>query len=237
MKYLFITLNVQDGENKHTHRVLHVSQGTDIKFIAQWYAAHFYGTEAERNDDRWEFQAGSIAVELENVIELSLFEYQLMNRLFDGYGEMKPYFEIVHAGFQEGIGREEIQIHAGENGNIYLIKTPEGIIVDVYGQNDLVDTLSIFEDEFDPKDPDEIVEVKLPDDINDFDVSEFKKNWGQNHMEICNNLGYEFSHELSDELLMVDYFYLETTKNWYPIISSMYSEKEQLIADYLRLNR
>ena len=158
MKYLFITLNVQDGENKHTHRVLHSTNGTDIIFVAQWYAAHFYGTEAERNDDRWEFQAGSIAVELENVQEITEFEYNLMSDMFSFSGKRKSYFEIVHAGMQYNLQREEIQIHAGENGNIFLIKTPEGFVIDAYGQNDLVDTMAIFEDDLNPEnDEDDIV--------------------------------------------------------------------------------
>ena len=35
----------------------------------------------------------------------------------------KPYFEIVSQGYNEEAQREEIQIHAGENGNVFLIKT------------------------------------------------------------------------------------------------------------------
>ena len=47
----------------------------------------------------------------------------------------KPYFEIMKQGWDAEIGREEIQIHGGENANIFLIKTDDGFIVDVYGQN------------------------------------------------------------------------------------------------------
>lgn len=236
MKYLFIELNVQDGENRHTHRVLHTTGGTDINFVAEWYAAHYYGTEAELMDGWWNFQAGCIGVKVVGVRELSEFEYNLMSDIFSSTCNAKSYFEIVHAGYQHGIDREEIQIHAGENGNIFLIKTPEGFVIDAYGQNDIVDTMAIFEDDLNPKNPDED-KIELPDGINDFHVSEFKKKYGKNHMAICNDLGYPFEHNQSDELLMVDYFFLETTKHWYPIISLVYTPEEQLIADYLRLNR
>jgi hypothetical protein len=85
MKYLFITLIVQDGEYHHDHRILHTSKGTDIDFIAQLYASRYYGDNAERNEiDWWEFNAGSIAVQMYSVVELSEFEYNLMSNIFDG---------------------------------------------------------------------------------------------------------------------------------------------------------
>jgi hypothetical protein len=64
------------------------------------------------------------------------------------------------------------------------------------------------------------------------ELNHFKKNWGQSHNEICTNLDYDLKG--SDDLLMVDYFWLESTKQWYPKYNSMYSEREQEIADYLR---
>ena len=60
----------------------------------------------------------------------------------------------------------------------------------------------------------------------------FKENWGQSHREICTNLGYDLKD--SDDLLMVDYFWFESTKQWYPKYNSMYNEREQEIANYLR---
>ena len=147
MKYLLITLKVQDGENQHRHRILHPTKGNDIKFAAEWYAAHFYGDEAERLLSWWQFQAGSIAVEVENVIELSLYEFQLMSRLFDGYGEQKRYFNIEAAGMNHDLQREEIQIHCGDNGNLMIVKTDEGFVIDMYAQNDHVSTLPVWEED------------------------------------------------------------------------------------------
>jgi len=73
-------------------------------------------------------------------------------------------------------------------------------------------------------------------EYNDFekDIEEFKKNWGQSHSDITAILDYPRSHSESDELLMVDYFFLESDKRWYPKISSCYTDKEQEIADKLR---
>jgi LEA14-like dessication related protein len=59
----------------------------------------------------------------------------------------KDYFNIVSKGYNKELQREVIQIHAGENGNIFLIKTNSGFIIDVYGQDDLIDSLQIWEDD------------------------------------------------------------------------------------------
>jgi hypothetical protein len=57
------------------------------------------------------------------------------------------YFKIVKQGWNKEEEREEIQINCGKNGNIFIIKTDEGFIVDVYGQMDNVDTMAIFEND------------------------------------------------------------------------------------------
>jgi len=59
---------------------------------------------------------------------------------------VQPYFEIIKQGYDKELQREEIQIHGGENANIFLIKTDDGFIVDVYGQEELVDSLAIWEE-------------------------------------------------------------------------------------------
>lgn len=57
------------------------------------------------------------------------------------------YFKILSQGWNGELQREEIQIHCGENGNLFLIKTDEGFIVDVYNQNENIDSMTIWEDE------------------------------------------------------------------------------------------
>ena len=59
----------------------------------------------------------------------------------------KPYFEIVSQGYNKELFREEIQIHCGENANLFLIKTDEGFIVDVYNQTEHIDTIAIWEED------------------------------------------------------------------------------------------
>ena len=79
----------------------------------------------------------------------------------------------------------------------------------------------------------EPLEVKLSP-FTDEEIQEFKEEWGQSHSEICSNLGY--SKRGSDELLIIDYFWIEKMKQWYPKNNSCYTEREQEIADYLRHN-
>jgi hypothetical protein len=233
MKKLLITLIVQDGENRHRHRILHTTNGNDIHYAANRYAAQFYPEdEPEHLLSWWQFRAGSIAVEVENVIELSDYEYCLINRLFDGYGKMKPYFEIVQAGYNEGLDREEIQIHCGENGNMMIAKTPEGFVVDVYKQDDHVETMTVWEDDLSP------VEIYIDPNIHGTKILEFLNTQGQSQREITAALGLHPAHNMSDEILMEDYFYLEGKKKWYPKSgNSMYTDFEAAIALYLQENR
>lgn len=62
--------------------------------------------------------------------------------------QVKPddgYFKIKSQGYNHELQREEVQIHAGENGNVFLIKTEKGFIVDVYSQQDQYATMTIWE--------------------------------------------------------------------------------------------
>lgn len=83
---------------------------------------------------------------------------------------------------------------------------------------------------------DKILNPNLPDPRNFLftseDVEKFVQDWGQTHRGICSELGYELDG--SDELLMDDYFWHPTYENWFNKSASMFSEKEQIIADFLR---
>ena len=57
------------------------------------------------------------------------------------------YFKIKSQGYNHELQREEVQIHAGENGNVFLIKTHEGFIVDVYSQEDHHSTMTVWEED------------------------------------------------------------------------------------------
>jgi hypothetical protein len=69
--------------------------------------------------------------------------------------EDEGYFKIVATGYDEELQREQIQIHGGENANIFLIKNEEGFIVDVYGQQDLVESMTIWESDIEPEEEDD----------------------------------------------------------------------------------
>jgi len=232
MKYLFITLDVQDGERKHTHRVLHTTPGENIEFAAQRYVAAFWGYgERYNKEDNYFWVDGEITLKLSNVVELSEYEYKLMSRIFSGDKNENDYFQIVSKGYEAGLEREEVEINLGENGKLMLYKTPEGSVVDVYNQDEEVNTMTIWEDDLSP------LEVEITVETHGEKIQEFLKTNGQKHSEITANLGLRPSHADSDEILMEDYFYLEGKKQWYPKNSSMYGNTEQAIADFLRNNR
>lgn len=233
MKYLLIILDVREGERVHTHRVLHTTNAKNIQFAAERYVSTFWG-EGEREDNYWWF-FGEITAKLKMVKELSEYEYRLLSELFsETIVHSKNYFEIVHAGWCKESQREEIQIHAGENGNVFLFQDDGklGFIVDAYGQTDHVATMQVWEEDLAPED-DLLEESNAPENFSLVELEDFKDEWGQTHDEICCELGYD--EEGSDDLLMVDYFWLDEEQKWYPKCASTYSEREQAIADYLRL--
>jgi len=223
MKYLFITLKVQDGEHEHTHRVLTTCDDKENALkAADDYVSDYWG-ESDKQDDWYYFQGGTIAAKVQDVEVLTEYEYKLMSKIFSG--EARPgYFQIVQAGYEKGLQREEVEINLGENGKLMLYKTPEGSIVDVYNQDDNVDTMTIWEDDLTPM-PEEIT-------FDDDDIKAFKKQWGQKHGELCAALG--LNKKTSDDVIMLDYFWIEEDKKWYNKEASTFTEKEQLIANFLR---
>ena len=63
------------------------------------------------------------------------------------------------------------------------------------------------------------------------EISDFKENWGQSHVEICSNL--EYDEDDSDDLLVDDYFWIESDKIWINRHASFFTEREQEIANLL----
>jgi hypothetical protein len=235
MKYLFITLKVQDGENSHTHRILHTTPGDNIELAAQRYAATYYPDEPERTNSWWFFFSGTIAVEVERVTELTEYEYKLMSRIFSGDKDRNDYFQIVSKGYEAGLQREEVEINLGENGKLMLYKTPEGSVVDVYNQDEEVNTMTIWEDDLTPlpeedEEPGEMGRKHLEPTADE--IQSFKAYWGQTHDELCNALGLD--NPTSDDIIMLDYFWIAEDKMWYNKEASTFTERDQEIADYLR---
>jgi hypothetical protein len=87
--------------------------------------------------------------------------------------------------------------------------------------------------------PDELIErisgFGMPDYksllLTSEEVEDFILRWGQSHKSICDHLDYEYDG--SDDLLMDDYFWLETQEVWCNKSASLFEGKDQLIADYL----
>jgi len=233
IKYLFITLDVQDGERKHTHRILHSTPGENIEFAAQRYVAAFWGQgERYNKEDDYFWFFGEITCRLSNVVELTEYEYKLMSRIFSGDPKRNDYFEIVQKGYEAGLQREELEVNCGENGKLMIAKTPEGFVVDVYNQDEEVNTMTVWEDDLTPL-PDE---DDLPFDSSNVSMAEkmdFIDEWGQYHDEVCAALGVPDRRD-ADDIIMLDYFWHSETKKWIPKCASLYTERQQAMADWLR---
>ncbi len=227
MKYLFITLEVQDGEHRHTHRILHTTRCKNIQFAAQRYASTFWGV-GERTDNWWYVQSGTMAIRVAHVNEITEYEYKVMSAIFSG-DKYKTYFKIKKAGYDLELEREEIQIHAGEHGNVFLIKTDEGFVVDVYNQSENVNTMAIWEAE------DLTPEDDNPENFSMAEIEDYVEEWGQTNDEICSELGYDEDDDGTDEMLIGDgYFWLEKYQKWFPKCNSLYSEREDKISEYIQ---
>ena len=75
------------------------------------------------------------------------------------------------------------------------------------------------------------------------EIKQWKKDWGQSHIEICSCLGFDPDDDNSTELIMLtdNYFFLMAEKGsdnqWFNKSNcSMMSEEDQKIADWLEEN-
>lgn len=87
---------------------------------------------------------------------------------------------------------------------------------------------------------DRLVNVNVPDVrdslITPEELSTFRKDWGQEHLEICCCLGFDPDDEGSIEDIMNtgNYFWDDEASLWLNKHASGFSGKDQLIADYIR---
>ena len=70
------------------------------------------------------------------------------------------------------------------------------------------------------------------EDFTKKEISLFKSKWGQSHYELCDNI--DLPYKTSDDIIMLDYFWLADCKKWFPKNNSFYSDREQEIENYLR---
>lgn len=184
--------------------------------------------------------AGDVTVleELLGFIEKDKLVQSLPEDRWSEFRSSSDYFSIRATGFSKVTQREEIEINAGENGKIMIYKTIEGFVVDAYGQEgDCLNTMAIWEDDINPLVDDEPNTSHFdPNDFTLADREEFIKAWGQTHEEICAELEYWENGSDTQDLLMVDYFWLEPMNVWIPKLSSMYNDREEAIANFLRHN-
>jgi hypothetical protein len=82
LKYLYVQLKVQDGEREHTHRCLTTTYADNLDFVAQKYAASYWGEVAWRDGNHWYAHGGEIAITLEKWRELTPEQYQFLTQLF-----------------------------------------------------------------------------------------------------------------------------------------------------------
>lgn len=179
--------------------------------------------------------AGDVTVleELLGFIEKDKLVQSLPEEQWSLYRSSSDYFNIRATGFNPDIDREEIEINCGENGKLMIYKTDEGFVVDAYGQEDCVKTMTVWEEDINPID-DLPEEPYSPDNFSALDLRDFVNEFGQTHEEICAELNVPDSND-ADDILMVDYFYQSTFRKWIPKLSSMYDARQETIANFLRL--
>ena len=83
MKYLFITLEIQEGERRYLHRSLHKTKGNDIHFASERYAASFWN-HSKHDKNGWWWPSGEMALRVHNVTQLKEKDYRLIESAFDG---------------------------------------------------------------------------------------------------------------------------------------------------------
>ena len=185
---------------------------------------------------REDILAGDVTVleELLGFIEKDKLVQALPEEEWQEFRSSVDYFNIRATGFSKVTQREEIEINAGENGKLMIYKTLEGFVVDAYDANgENIDTMAIWEDGINPLVED--YEPFDPKDLDSYERKEFVNGWGQTHKEICEELGYWENGLESDDLIMIDYFWLVPENVWLPKLLSLYTEREEEVANQLRL--
>lgn len=82
MKYLFIQINIRDGERVHNHRVVIQTKCKNLRFAAQYYIAHYWGESKHDGEGSWYAHGGEIALTLDFFKVISKSTYKLLNNLF-----------------------------------------------------------------------------------------------------------------------------------------------------------
>ena len=80
IKYLFIEIEIYEGDRVHNHRVLHTTNGNNIMFAANRYVSTYWGY-GDRDGEYWWFH-GEIIGKLVKVKELTKDQFDVLNDVF-----------------------------------------------------------------------------------------------------------------------------------------------------------
>jgi hypothetical protein len=63
--------------------------------------------------------------------------------------ETRPFaFEVIQQGWNADSKREEVQVKIQDSAILFLIKTDEGFIVDVFNEDECISTMPVWEDDY-----------------------------------------------------------------------------------------
>jgi hypothetical protein len=81
IKYLFITLRVRSGNYDFESKSIHkIKSRNDASDFAEKYASDFYGENAHKENGRYFFNNGEVAVDVRRAQEITEGEYNVMNK-------------------------------------------------------------------------------------------------------------------------------------------------------------
>jgi len=138
-----------------------------------------------------------------------------------------PDFDSIRVMIEENCISADSNLHRLGYGFV-LVRAGEGLYfigTDHYDSRNQVETDSFSIDDGITEEPD------IPTMA---EIENFIDEWGQTHDEICVELGYDEDDDGTDEMLMGDgYKWFEKYQKWFPKTSSIFSERDQVIMDYL----
>jgi hypothetical protein len=80
MKYIFIHIEVQDGERRlHDHKVLHTTNCNNVGFAVEWYVAHYWGYGERIYKDEW-WWWGDFCGRVKSWSEITKEEFNILNK-------------------------------------------------------------------------------------------------------------------------------------------------------------
>lgn len=82
MKYVFIDLEVRNGEYEYNCKSVHITECTSIEFFAQRYASTFYGCPDGRTfgGDTWYFNGGEVSATVDELEEIPEETYNILKK-------------------------------------------------------------------------------------------------------------------------------------------------------------